>query len=296
VGEIHFSCPHCGAQLHVGEQFAGRLVKCPKCSQTSKAPAPLADRPKDESVLMAEDLSSSQKAETFAVQLARAFVYPFKGSGIFLLIAGTATLFLLMMLARVFCFVSFLILMFLGYLWSYYISIIASSAAGEKELPDWPDLSSFWDDILRPILLVMADGIVSLAPLIIYAVIITRWQFYSDSEPTPPLVHVFVVWALLYFPMGLLAIALFDSVAALNPVLIIRTIAKIPFRYLLACVFFFLVYYVNISVKGYLAQIPIVGIVVKTFFSLYMMMVAMRILGLIYHTNAQKIGWFEPTK
>ena len=77
---------------------------------------------------------------------------------------------------------------------------------------------------------------------------------------------------------------------------IIKAIVKIPFRYLLTCVLFFLVFYINFNCTHYLAQIPIIGTVVKTIFSLYMMMVAMRILGLIYHTNAQKIGWFEPTK
>ena len=103
----------------------------------------------------------------------------------------------------------------------------------------------------------------------------------------------FAVWALFYFPMGLLALALFDSVAALNPVVIVKAIVRIPFRYLLACLLFFLVYYVNASFGGYLAEITFVGMVIQTFFSLYTMMVAMRILGLIYYANAKKIGWFE---
>jgi hypothetical protein len=59
------------------------------------------------------------------------------------------------------------------------------------------------------------------------------------------------------------------------------------------CVLFFLVYYVNTSLAGYLDAIPVLGFVIKVFFSFYMTMVAMRILGLIYHANAQKLGWFE---
>ena len=32
-------------------------------------------------------------------------------------------------------------------------SEVATSAGGEDELPDWPDFTDMWDDIVRPILL-----------------------------------------------------------------------------------------------------------------------------------------------
>ena len=80
---------------------------------------------------------------------------------------------------------------------------------------------------------------------------------------------------------------------ALNPIVILAAIAKIPLRYLLAWLLFFFVFFVNVQLKAHLVEIPIIGMVAQTFFSLYMMMVAMRILGLIYHANAKKLGWFE---
>ena len=107
------------------------------------------------------------------------------------------------------------------------------------------------------------------------------------------LVYVFAAWFLVYLPMSLLAVSLFDSLKALNPFTIIGAIVKIPLRYLQGCVLFFLVYYVNTSLAGYLDAIPVLGFVIRVFFSFYMTMVAMRILGLIYHANAQKLGWFE---
>ncbi len=45
--DIRFSCPSCGVTLKLGDQFAGRKIKCPKCGTlctvqgpTSGAPAP----------------------------------------------------------------------------------------------------------------------------------------------------------------------------------------------------------------------------------------------------------------
>ena len=79
---------------------------------------------------------------------------------------------------------------------------------------------------------------------------------------------VFVILALLYIPMGMLAIAMFNSAVALNPLVIVKAITRIPLRYLLACGLFFLVYFVNISMAGQLAKFPIVGIAVQKFSSI----------------------------
>ena len=224
----------------------------------------------------------------------RAFVYPFKGSGIFLLIAATAGFAVLNMFSWIIWAMALLKMFLSAYVCAYYISVIGSSAAGEDEPPDWQDLSSFWDDVLRPVLLSAAAILVSFAPLLIYRRITTgSWFSYQGNEPKGFEELALVIWGLLYLPMSLLAIALFDSVVALNPVTIVGSIVKIPLRYLLACLFFFLAYFVNILAAVLLVVIPIAGIVAQIFFSLYMMLVAMRILGLIYYANAKKLGWFE---
>ena len=296
MSEVHFSCPHCQAKLHVSDQYVGRAVKCAKCNQTSTVPAPLAEPAQEDEVITAEDVSAVRQKEPFAVQLGRSFVYPFKGSGIFLLIGATVVLVGIALLSMVMIPIAGQLFMAIvgGYVCAFYISVIGSTAGGEDELPDWPDLSSMWDDVIRPVLLVAAAIVASFAPLIIYHRIITgHWLAYLDDEPMGYEKFAFVVWGLLYLPMSLLAIAMYDSVVALNPVTIIGAIAKIPLRYLLACLFFFLVYFANIFAGIFLMVIPILGMVVQIFFSLYMMMVAMRILGLIYYANSKKLGWFE---
>ncbi len=291
MGEIHFCCGGCGAKLQVGQEYAGRQAKCPKCGQSSTVTAEEPRWPQVQ-VVEAEDVGPGRASEAFGLKLARAFGYPFKGSGIFLLVAATGCLAVLEFLSWV-PFVWILQILFGGYLCAYYISVVGSSAGGEEELPDWPDFTSLWDDILRPVVLVGGAILVSWAPLIIYVRANLLGLLSGELRLPQSLAYVFTGWFLVYLPMSLLAISLFDSLKALNPFTIIGAIVKIPLRYLQGCVLFFLVYYVNTSLAGYLDAIPVLGFVIRVFFSFYMTMVAMRILGLIYHANAQKLGWFE---
>jgi hypothetical protein len=252
----------------------------------------MAAAPQDEEVITAQDISVKRQKEPFAVQLGRAFVYPCKGSGILMLIVATAVFVVLDLMRWMPCMVLILKLLMLGYLCAYYISVIGSTAAGEDELPDWPDFSGFWDSMIRPLLLLLAAVVVSYIPLFLCVFIAIGWAFVGNVELTSFWVIIGVVCGMLYLPMSLLAIAMFNTVAALNPVTIIGTIVKIPLQYLLACGLFFLVFYVNTQIEAYVMQVPIAGVVAQVFLSLYVMMVAMRILGLIYYGNSKKIGWF----
>ena len=292
MGEIRFCCDGCGAKLQVGQEYVDRAVKCPKCGQSSTVTA---EEPRGPQVpvVAAEEVGAARTKEAFGVKLAGAFVYPFKGSGIVLLIVATGCLTVLAFLSQKAPLIWIIKLFFGWYLCAYYISVVGSSAAGEEELPDWPDFTNLWDDIFRPVLLVGGAMLVSLGPMIIYTRGNLMELLFSESRPAGGVLYFSIAWGLLYLPMSLLSIALFDSLMALNPVVIFKAIGKIPLRYLQGCVLFFLVYYVNASLAGYLDAIPVVGFVIRVFFTFYMTTVAMRILGLIYHANAKKLGWFE---
>ena len=259
MGEVHFSCPHCRAKLHVDEQYVGRAMKCAKCSQVSTVPTAMAEPAQDEDVVVAEDVSPLRRKESFAVQLSRALIYPCKGSGILMLIIATVVFAVLNLMRWMPCMALALKLFMLGYLCAYYISIIGSTAAGEDEMPDWPEFRDFWDDIIRPLLLLVAALVVSYIPLFLCTFIAAGWALAGSFELMSFWVIVGVVCGMLYLPMSLLAIAMFDSVVALNPVTIVGTIVKIPLQYLLACGLFFLVFYVNGQIQTYVEEIPIAG-------------------------------------
>ena len=98
----------------------------------------------------------------------------------------------------------------------------------------------------------------------------------------------------LLAPMGLLAMAMFDTIAGLNPVTVIRSIARVPGPYFVAALLFDIVLsaYVLLSFLAGLAHIPwFLSALVMGFVELYALAVAMRILGLLYRTEKDRLGW-----
>ncbi|KPJ59543.1 MAG: hypothetical protein AMJ42_01915 [Deltaproteobacteria bacterium DG_8] len=230
--------------------------------------------------------SDEQAVKPFLEQLPGAFSYPFKGKGKILLISG-AILFGITELILSLSLFKFIFMFFIGgYLIAYMFNIIESSASGNEELPDWPDFSDFWGDIIRPMLLVFTTTLVCLSPAIIYLV-----RSGQELSPTDPLLCIAIVAGLLYFPMGLLAVALFNRILALNPLLVVSSILKVPLEYLIACVVLPLVYVASMFGEGLFGSITFLGHILSCFFSLYFMMVEARILGLIYYANKNRLRW-----
>ena len=95
--------------------------------------------------------------------------------------------------------------------------------------------------------------------------------------------------------MGMLLLAMFDSIGALNPLPIIRSILRIPLPYLVAAGTFELVLftYVVLDHLTHLMGLPsFVTSLVTGFLELYAFSVGMRILGLLYRTHKDRLGWF----
>ena len=65
MAEVRFSCPHCQAKLHVGEQYVGRAVKCSKCSQVSEVPVPMAEEAGNDEVVLAQYINPLRRQEAF---------------------------------------------------------------------------------------------------------------------------------------------------------------------------------------------------------------------------------------
>jgi len=171
-----------------------------------------------------------------------------------------------------------------GYLSAYMFKIILSSAGGEEELPDWPDFSDPWDDIIRPLLLVLATIVACCIPASVYL-----FFFFSPASETDLVLLALIGLGLLYMPMGLLVVSMFNSLLALNPLLVVRSILKIPRDYVIACVVLLLITIANTQT----ANLPFIGRLITGLASFYFLMVEMRILGLMYQANHERLGWFD---
>jgi len=235
--------------------------------------------------------AGAEKPRPFLARLPGAFVYPFRGLGwAMILIAGS--LLWLLPAATVVIPLPYLdkavAAVFWAYLSAYVFKVIGSCAKGEDAPPDWPDVMDLVGEILRPLLWVVAAAVVSFGPVGVY---LGRhsWELnFGDG-----LFWALLAWGVLYFPMGLLAVALHGSVGALNPFLVLRGIVKVGTGYLAVVVGFFAALASSFLLRRFMSGVPVVGQFASGAVTVYFLMAAMRILGLLYQAHAKRLGWFS---
>jgi hypothetical protein len=255
----------------------------------------------------------------FYARLPGAFVFPFRGSGVLVLIVGTILLAAIKMggfglrtgmgpgfrsgmsfgwwgmMAQV---------IVLGYLFTYMQSIIHSTAVGEEEMPPLPSMTNFWEDIVLPCLQLIGLTLISFAP----AIGVGFWVVATEQESAGVLLISVFALSCLYFPMAFLAVALLDSVAAANPLQVIPSIFKVPLEYLVAVIALAGVLGIRALGDIVLLQLfprglathsinKLLGMFAAQAFwslaSLYLLTVGMRILGLLYIAKKDNLGWYD---
>ena len=220
--------------------------------------------------------------ESFFNSARGAFRYPVKGDGMILLVCG-GFLFLLVdaatFLAR-FAFiygliaVIFLTIFATGYLTRYLQNIITNSAGGDDEMPDWPDLSDYSSEVTTPFFHFLGMVLFCFAPAIFLTI------YAADSEGGAWLgwatVAAIIIGA-VYFPMAFTAVAMFDSLAAVNPLLVIPSILKIPKKYALTIALFgaiLILRWLAVKILPELLGVPyILPAIISNFFGLYLLAV-----------------------
>jgi hypothetical protein len=236
--------------------------------------------------------------ENFYELLPRAFSYPFHGGGAVLLAAGTVLLAVLHVAGSISRYVPvygmvvglILGVFGTGYLFNYAKQIVLSSAQGGDLPPDWPDAGEWLEEIVQP-----CGEMVALVLLTFGPAMILRWWHPLGDKYAELLFIAAAAAGALFAPMGMLMLAMFDSIAALNPVPIIQSILRIPKPYLLAAATFesVLCAYVAIDALARSTGLPpVLTGLVTGFVELYAMSVGMRILGLLYRTHQERLGWF----
>jgi hypothetical protein len=223
-----------------------------------------------------------------------AFSYPLKKDGAILLVCGTVVFSFLnganwvlsqakfagagIGVAYLLC-----VVMSVGYLFAFMQNIVQTSARGDQAMPDWPEISAFWDDLVVPFSRFTTIWLVCLGPGI--AVMI--------RQPLAGLPILFL--GLVCLPMAILTVCMADSITGLNPFIIFSGIGKAPLPYLATCGIFLSVIAVMRGSQMLLewTGVPILPTVISSFISLYGITVEMRLLGLLYHTNKAKLAWFD---
>ncbi len=302
--QARFACNQCReyfCELCVTSRQIGGVPKkfCRHCgAECVPLRAPVIQRPPGE--------------KGFFGRLPGAFAYPLRGSGVMMLLAGTLIFALLNWLTggttyglipNVFSVWRLVLqIVALGYLFAYLQSIIHSTATEEKELPPLPTASDFWSDILVPAFQLIGLTLFCFAPAIALS-----WYAISnqDSSIVAAIIATFVLGG-LYLPMAFLAVAMLDSVMAANPLQVVPSILKAPLEYLVTVIILGGVFALRaagnwaiplifprgiathnmVKLTGYLGAQAFWGVV-----SMYLLVVGFHILGLVYVSKKEKLGW-----
>ena len=236
----------------------------------------------------------------FFRRLPGVFAYPFTKGGVMLLVGGTILFWLLDLAKSVVGFAGLLglvaaIILFVfssGYLFAYMQRLLVTSCQGEENLPGWPEFTEWGSDIIRPMFMWGFTLAVCFAPPVIYLILKVR----AGEDLNLMILYPLAAFGFLYFPMALLAVALSDNFFALNPFVVLPAIMKVPGQYLVAAVMFFVLVAVRHLSERLLRDVlpvPVVPALLVGFMALYFLAVEMRVLGLLYFTNRDRIAWFR---
>jgi hypothetical protein len=280
-------CMRCGKKICTAcakQQKAGMNIVsfCPFCGGQCKR--------------MSQVRKEAEKAAamptTFGDAVAKAFKYPLRGNGLILLCIGTVIYALidafLMSEVRFLNFyklVAKLILFVLGYgyLFAYMQRIVTSSANGEDEPPEWPEISDITSDVVAPFFQLVFALLFAFVP---------SW-FVAEFLGQIPGEFVKLLGG-LYFPMALLAVAMSGSYSGFNPIFVVSSIMRIQKPYFQTCLVFLALVFTWTHVRKafyHLVDIPVVPQLAYWFGYLFVLIVAMRILGMLYYLHRRQLGW-----
>jgi hypothetical protein len=237
-------------------------------------------------------------------------LYPLRGAGLFIVLAGIiifgmVELGTVLVRVRTIRTVPMGVIMIIcagGYLFTYLQSILHSTAAEDKELPGLPGISSFADDVVFPFFRLLALGLLCFGPTLV------TWVWFAlTNDRTAWIAFVAArVFGGVYFPMAFLAVAMLDSLAAANPIIVVSSILKVPREYLSALLALGVAIAVDVEGGVLIARLfpdawqttsmgllftMIAAKVFLSFLTMYLLLVAIHILGLVFATRKETLGW-----
>jgi len=320
---IEFRCPKCDRKISASDDHAGKAGRCPQCRGIVMVPAGRGDSedagtqsgdPAYDVDLLEVDLKRSAPDEAAdrraeeAVELLSAetpepaappgvgwpisaVVYPLNGSGIVHLVALWLLLFVfsplvMMKLGLGMEYVPLVYALPLAYVVYYYAECIRDRSGGGRRAPAFwmhPTDSSKWD-VLSQLFLVVGCVAVYFVPVSVYYIVRER----ADA----------IYWLLLIvggflFPMSLLAAVWFDSLAGLNPILVLQSIGRtfLPYCATVLVLFGAAWSFVALGFRVYSFWLAPARVLPIRVVQLYLVFVAAALLGGFYHRYKARLDW-----
>ncbi len=274
-----------------------RPIHTPPQQWSRTGPEPSAD--------VAADIDKfAQPPEQKPATLLNVFTFPFSLAGVLHFILFWFGPFLLGLAGRVFagacCYGQLLVIglyiALVGYFFYYLSSCIIAAAKDERFAPDvsFENAPGFFDLLCR-VLLIFGCTLVCFGPLIIYVFCVYIWP-YIQSRPegkllawrTDPWYWILYGLGVFFLPMSLLAAALFDSITALNPLLIIASVAGTFLSY---CALALLFCAIGL-LMNFVGQLEASGLSLLAWgIDVYLIFIAAYILGRFFRRYEDRLNW-----
>lgn len=309
-------CQHCGQKIGVPLTYSEKEGKCPRCKKPLVAsgtkPAydlTLLDIPKLEEKQQAYD--HTVKAEAIAVEkpdetykrrfpwLIDIFLYPMSKAGLmnlgvivlipFLLgilikllsRAVEQYMFLLIVYIPLLLLTAIIVILLSLYLLWYLCECIRDSADGDVRAPQvlirsFSFADVFWQNIRIILCILLFTG-----PAIIY---------YMQNKEPDVIFWALIVYAVMFFPMSLLATVMFESLSGVNPILLFGSIISTFFPYF-ALVSVFILINFTILERMPILQNTLVSNLVKQTILIYLGMISAHLLGWFFHRYENELNW-----
>ncbi len=231
-----------------------------------------------------KDLRQERAREAHELDYWSAFGYPISVGGVLLMVIGSL-IYTVFSFAAMFSPIMGLIVLLLvgGYACAYFQKIIHSSSDGERDLPDWPDMTEIFSDIIRPGVQLLAGQLFCFAPAVFYGIYVS-----------PDLIMILLALAgLIYLPIALLYVTLNDSLMSIvNVHVLVPSIGKIARDYFLVFAILVVLYALTSIIGLVLLMFSIPGIIVGNLLMFYVLIVQFRIIGIMYFKKQEVLDWF----
>jgi hypothetical protein len=160
----------------------------------------------------------------------------------------------------------------------YFAECVYDSAKGGTRAPqalDTGGTGEMWERVAY----VLAVWIIFVVPMVVY--------FLATEGKKDAILWGLVAWAVVFFPMGLLAMVIQDSFSAINPFFLLGSILRVFFPYM----GFVLLLCVVVTGLAWFWPPPIVPPVVSFAVGQYAALVFAHILGRFYWRNRERLDW-----
>lgn len=168
-----------------------------------------------------------------------------------------------------------------GYIFYYFIECIRDSALGGIRAPEnignLPDMG----DAVSQFMEIIASAVIFWGPVGFY---------FIFTRKTDTIYWLLLGYGIFFFPMGLLALAMFRSSAAFNPFLWIMSILSTFFQYCSLVLFFCVLGWLASMIVSYFQGALLFAYLLNAAF-IYLVMVGAHLLGRFYYLNSKKLNW-----